>query len=175
MGNGGIKMLDKTREMENRLQKIEDMEEIKKLKYRYALCLDEGYHGDEAAQLFIEDGLWSISGVGGTAKGRAAIKNHADHLGRDIHWGQHNIFAPIIEISDDGVHAIGKFNLICLLTMVTPEDSHKEEAYVLSGKYTDKFIKIDGQWYFEELVGSIEQSAPWSEGWVKSPFKKEQW
>ena len=59
--------------------------------------------------------------------------------------------------------------------MATPDDPNKDEAYVLSGKYKDKFVKIDGKWYFEELVGSIDQSAPWSEGWVKQPFKKEQW
>lgn len=162
-------------EIEQRLNKLEDLEAIKKLKYTYALSLDEGYDGDKVAELFVTDGLWSISGVGGTAKGKEGIRQHTNNLGRDIKWGQHNIFAPVIEISPDGLSALGKFNLICLLTMVTPEDPNKNEAYILSGKYKDKFVKIDGKWYFEELTGSIEQSSPWSEGWVKQPFTKEQW
>lgn len=168
-------MTNKKLTIEERIQNMEDIEAIKKLKYTYALALDEGYHGDRVAALFTENGLWSISGVGGTAKGKDGIRQHTDNLGRDIRWGQHNIFAPVIEISADGKSAVGKFNLLCLLTMVTPEDPNKNEAYVLSGKYTDKFVKIDDQWYFEELVGSIDQSAPWSEGWVKSPFTKEAW
>lgn len=161
-------------ELEQRLNQLEDIEAIKILKYTYALCLDEGYDGDKVAELFVEDGLWSISGVGGTAKGRDGIRQHTNNLGRDIRWGQHNILAPVIEIAPDGLSAVGKFNLICLLTMGTSEGSD-DEAYVLSGKYKDKFVKIDGKWYFEELIGSIEQSSPWSEGWVKQPFKKEQW
>lgn len=162
-------------ELEQRLNQLEDIEAIKKLKYTYALCLDEGYDGDKVAELFVEDGLWSISGVGGTAKGKEGIRQHTNNLGRDIRWGQHNILAPVIEIAPDGLSAVGKFNLICLLTMGTSEGLNDDEAYVLSGKYKDKFVKIDGKWYFEELIGSIEQSSPWSEGWVKQPFKKEQW
>ena len=161
--------------MQKDINMLMDLEAIKKLKYRYALCLDEGYDGDKVADLFVNDGLWSISGVGGTARGKDNIKQHTNNLGRDIKWGQHNIFAPVIEIAQDGLSAIGKFNLICLLTMRTPEDPEKYEAYVLSGKYVDKFVKIDGKWYFEELTGEIQQSSPWSEGWVKSPFTKEQW
>ena len=168
-------MNSKKLEVEQRLNRLEDIEAIKKLKYSYALYLDEGYDGDKVAGLFVNDGLWSISGVGGTAKGKQNIKEHTNNLGRDIRWGQHNIFAPVIDIAPDGLSAVGQFNLICLLTMATPEDSNKDEAYILSGKYKDKFVKIDGKWYFEELVGSIEQSSPWSEGWVKQPFKKEQW
>ncbi len=162
-------------ELEQCIKQLLDIEAIKKLKYSYALSLDEGYDGDKVADLFVPDGLWSISGVGGTARGKEGIRKHANNLGRDIKWGQHNILAPVIDIDEDGLHAVGKFNLICLLTMVTPEDPEEVEAYVLSGKYTDKFVKIDGKWYFEELVGSIEQSSPWSEGWVKQPFNKEQW
>ncbi|MBS5937511.1 nuclear transport factor 2 family protein [Clostridium sp.] len=168
-------MNNKNLELEQRLNQLEDVEAIKQLKYTYALSLDEGYDGDKVAALFVNDGLWSISGVGGTAKGKDEIRKHTNNLGRDIKWGQHNIFAPIIDIAPDGLSAVGKFNLICLLTMVTPEFLNKEEAYVLSGKYKDKFVKIDGKWYFEELIGSIDQSSPWSEGWVKQPFKKEQW
>ena len=60
-------MNNKNLEIEQRLSQLEEVEAIKKLKYTYAFCLDVGYDGDKVAELFVIDGLWSISGVGGTA------------------------------------------------------------------------------------------------------------
>lgn len=162
-------------DLKKRIQRIEDIEEIKKLKYTYAKILDGGYNPDQVAALFVEDGLWSVSGVGGTAKGRENIRKHSANLGSSIKWGQHNIFAPVIEVSEDGTHAEGDFYLICLLTMVSPESEKGEEAYVLVGKYHDIFVKVDGKWYFETLSGDIEQSSPWTDGWVLNPYVKEAW
>ena len=161
--------------LEERIARLEDAKAIEELKYTYAQILDEGYDPDRVASLFTEDGLWSITGVGGTAKGKENIKTHSRNLGSDIIWGQHNMFAPVIQVADDGMTAEGDFYLICLLTMKAPEAEDGKEAYILAGKYHDKFVKIDGKWYFEELVGHIDQSSPWSEGWVKQPFTKEEW
>lgn len=160
--------------IESRVQKLEDMEAIKTLKYTYATILDEGYDPDRVAALFTPDGLWSITGVGGTARGTEAIKAHSRNLGKDIIWGQHNMFAPIITVADDGESAVGTFYLICLLTM-RADTPQGREAYILAGKYKDKFVKVAGKWLFSELVGHIDQSAPWSDGWVKNPFTKESW
>lgn len=59
------------------------------------------------------------------------------------------------------------------VTSIMTNEEHRKS--ILAGKYHDKFVKIDGKWYFEELVGHIDQSSPWSEGWVKQPFVKEEW
>lgn len=158
--------------LEDRISRLEDMEAIKQLKFTYAKTLDDGYDPDQVASLFTENGLWSITGVGGTAKGRDNIRNHSKRLGSAIKWGQHNMFSPIIKVSEDGTKAEGDFYLICLLTMT---ENGKDEAYVLAGKYHDTFVKIDVKWYFESINGHIDQSSPWSDGWVKNPYKKEQW
>lgn len=160
--------------LEERIARLEDVEAIKRLKYTYATILDEGYDPDRMAALFTADGLWSISGVGGTAKGTEAIKKHSKSLGNDIIWGQHNMFAPIINVANDGQTAEGTFYLICLLTMKSAAPEGKE-AYILAGKYRDTFVKVKGKWLFSELVGHIDQSSPWSDGWVKCPFIKESW
>lgn len=82
------------------------------------------------------------------------------------------MMAPMVEIEEDGEHARGTFCLLCLVTM---EVDGKDDAYVLSGKYSNKYVRIDGKWYFEELTGHIEQTAPWEEGWVKVAFTKKTW
>ena len=158
--------------LEERIQRLEDIRACEQLQYQYEQYLDNGYIGEGIASLFVEDGLWEIKGCGGTAKGHEAIKQHAANLGKAIKWGQHNMMAPMIEIAEDGKTATGKFCLLCLLTM---EVDGVDDAYVLSGKYSNKYVKIDGKWYFEELTGVIEQTAPWEKGWVKAAFTKETW
>ena len=41
-----------------RLQVLEDIEAIKRLKARYCAFCDDGYNPDGIAGLFVEDGVW---------------------------------------------------------------------------------------------------------------------
>jgi hypothetical protein len=158
--------------LEERIQRLEDIRECEQLQYKYEYYLDHGYQGDGIASLFTEDGLWEIKGCGGTAKGHEAIKAHAIKLGAAIPWGQHSMMVPMVEINPDGKSATGTFRLICTITMTI---DGKDDAYILVGNYTNKYVKIDGKWYFSELTGVIEQTAPWDKGWVKAAFTKESW
>lgn len=159
--------------IEERLERLEAIEHIKALKYRYACALDEGYDPERVAALFCDEGIWAVSGVGGRAQGGDEIRAHCAQLSRSIIWSQHNIYAPLIELSADGLSAEGSFYLICLLTMF--ESGSDRSACILAGRYRDRFVCIDGRWYFKEIQGRIEQAAPWSEGWVRSPFIREDW
>ncbi|MCX2890078.1 MULTISPECIES: nuclear transport factor 2 family protein [Pseudomonas] len=168
-------MSSQPRSIEQRLEQLEDREKIKELKYRYAFHLDNGYDPDSIAALFSEDGEWIIKGVGGDVRGQGAIRAHCKNLSKGILWSQHDIFAPRIEISDQGDRAVAHFNLVCLLTMRTDGADAKGEAFLLAGNYTDHLVKINGAWLFQSMTGTIEQSSPWAKGWVEAPFKKESW
>ena len=159
--------------LEQRIQRLEDIHECEQLQYQYEYYLDHGYNGEGIASLFVEDGLWSITGVGGTVRGKEDIKKHAVNLGKAIPWGQHNMMAPMVKIAEDGQTATGSFCLLCTLSMIV--DDQPADAYVLVGKYTNKYQKIDGKWYFSELTGDIEKSAPWDLGWIKGAVTKESW
>lgn len=156
--------------LEERVQELEDIRACEQLHYQYEYYLDHGYQGDGIASLFVDDGLWSITGVGGTAKGKEAIKNHAHNLGKAIPWGQHFMGVPMIKIADDGQTATGTFRLLCTINMI---DGGVEDAYILIGNYVNKYAKVDGEWKFVELTGDIEKSAPWDKGWVKASTTKE--
>jgi hypothetical protein len=160
---------------DQRLERLEDVEKIKTIKYRYARHLDDGFDAESIAGLFTEDGEWIIKGVGGEVRGRAAIKLHCENLKNGISWSQHNIFAPRIELNADGDKAVARFNLVCLLTMNSDANSSTSEAFILAGHYEDQLVKVEGQWFFKAMTGVIEQSSPWTQGWVNSPFKKESW
>jgi len=161
--------------LEQRLERLKDREKIKELKFRYAYHLDNGYDPEKIAGLFAEDGEWIIKGVGGEVRGQGAIKEHCKNLSRGISWSQHDIFAPRIELSAEGDRAVAHFNLVCLLTMRNEKADSEGEAFLLAGNYTDHLVKVNGVWLFQSMTGTIEQSSPWTKGWVEAPFKKESW
>lgn len=160
---------------DQRLERLEDIEKIKAIKYLYARHLDDGFDAESIAGLFTEKGEWIIKGVGGDVRGRAAIKLHCQSLKNGISWSQHNIFAPHVELSAEGDSAVARFNLVCLLTMNGDANGSSGEAFILVGHYEDQLVKVKGEWFFKAMTGDIEQSSPWTQGWVNSPFKKESW
>ena len=60
-------------EMMKRLQTLEDIEAIRKLKFRYASLCDYGYQAEELATLFTEDAVWEAGEPWGNFVGPGAI------------------------------------------------------------------------------------------------------
>ena len=66
----------KTLTLEQRVQRLEDYEEIRQLMVRYAAAMDNNFDANEIASLFTEDAVWTISPatpVTGRHEGREAI------------------------------------------------------------------------------------------------------
>ena len=136
---------------DQRLERLEDIEKIKAIKYLYARHLDDGFDAESIAGLFTEKGEWIIKGVGGDVRGRAAIKLHCQSLKNGISWSQHNIFAPRVELSAEGDSAVARFNLVCLLTMNGDANGSSGEAFILAGHYEDQLVKVKGEWFFKNF------------------------
>jgi uncharacterized protein (TIGR02246 family) len=160
-----------TLSVEERLQRLEDVRAIEQLKYRYAGYCDNDYDPEGIAGLFTEDGRWVVDGEGGSMVGHEQIKAHFRALSSKISWALHYMIAPRIEIADDGEHATGYFYLLCLCTIEQSDDPTQKDAVILTVNYTDQFIKRDGQWLFEELLGRTHQVSNWDQGWVKQQFR----
>jgi hypothetical protein len=50
--------------IEERLRVLEDIEEIRQLKARYAAACDDNYNADDIAALFAEDAVWDGGALG---------------------------------------------------------------------------------------------------------------
>ncbi len=101
--------------LEQRIQALEDIEAIKKLKARYCGHCDDDHNPEALTALFVEDGVWEASGII-RAEGHAAIKSYFSGLrasGR-IRNSAHNAINPQIEV--DGDTATGHWRLIMLYT-----------------------------------------------------------
>lgn len=149
--------------LEQRFSRLEAIEEIKQLKARYAHYLDNGYDPDGIASLFAEDGEWIIEGQ--SIKGHEAIKRHCEKLPTVIPWSLHIMTTSTVSVDPDGTSADCIFYVQSTQTMnIGTEES---EAYLILGMFRDKCVRIDGQWRFAQVQADIQQSALWTEGWVR--------
>ena len=60
--------------LEEKIQRLTDIEDIKQLKFRYAAYCDQKYDEDGIASCFAEDGVWDGGENFGVFRGREAIR-----------------------------------------------------------------------------------------------------
>lgn len=151
--------------IEQRLTRLEDIEQIRQLISKYAHYLDDGYNPEGIASTFTEDGIWLIENE--AIKGREAIKQRCKKLPEIIFWSMHTLSTATIDITLNGL-AKCRFYGQALQTMKAgPLD--EKDAYIILSVYTTTCIKIEDKWYFELVQANTQQAALWSDGWIKSP------
>lgn len=97
--------------LEQRIQHLEDIEEIKKLQATYGHFVDWGWNGKHplnVVDLFMQDATFECIAFGMSAKGNKQI---SEMLGKDSPFSiaQHSFTNPIIDV--DGDIATGKWLL----------------------------------------------------------------
>ena len=66
-------------DLEDRLERAENVEKIRNLKARYCDLCDDGYDADGLCDLFTEDGVWD-GGILGVFEGRENLHNFFSNL-----------------------------------------------------------------------------------------------
>ena len=149
-------------ELERRLHVLEDVEEIKRLKARYAALCDNNYECDGIAALFTPDGSWD-GGRLGRAEGREAIRAFFAKAPEAIPFAIHNVMNPLIEVSGDS--ARGSWYLLQPLTM-----AKGNRAAWLAGHYEEEYVRTAEGWRFRRLKFIPIFMTPYEEGWAKRKF-----
>ncbi len=141
-----------------RLQVLEDVEEIRKLKARYCQACDDDHNPDKLGPLFTEDAVWEAT-VMGKAEGRAAIQKMLGDLGKSgtIRNSAHNVMNPVIEVNGDT--ATGDWRLVMLYTGIYPNGELHYTRII--GWYKEQYARVDGRWYIKDLFCQVEESAPY--------------
>lgn len=148
--------------IEDRLRVLEDLEEIRKLKARYAAACDDNYNADAIAALFTEDAVWD-GGALGTADGRTAIHKFFSRATEFFPFAIHNVMNPIIDV--DGDRATAQWYLLQPATM-----AKGNQAVWLAAVYHDEYVRLDGRWMINRLKVTSHFLTPYEEGWVRKPF-----
>ncbi len=151
-----------TTSIEERLARLEAIEEIKALKGRYCAYCDDNYDAEGVASLFVPDGVWDGGEEFGRYVGRVEFKKFLDRIRGDIRFAAHLVLNPIIEIQDAN-HATGKWRLLMPATVMS--DGVKESRWLLC-EYDEEYVRQGGRWMFKNVDMKVNFYAPHLKGWA---------
>ncbi len=153
--------------LEQRKERIEDINAIESLQHAYGYYADRGLWG-EAANLFAADGTIEI-GLDGVYVGRERVRQYLRTLsgGRealaDGELGEHLQVMPVITLAPDGLTAKARWRAIVL------EGELGGEAFWGEGPYENEYIKDDGVWKIKALHWYQALFVPYEGGWQTKP------
>lgn len=148
--------------MEQRLRRLEDIEEIKKLKARYCAACDGGWDGrashdtEKIVALFAEDGVWE-GGVYGRREGRDGIREFYQH-NPEVPFAFHLLTNPIIEV--DGDRATGNWHLMISMTQAD------RKSLLIAGVFEDEYVRTPEGWRIKRSRFSLAFHTPYQGAWT---------
>ena len=156
--------------IDERLRRLEDIEEIRALKHLYAFHCDSGYDADGLASLFTEDAVWA-SNQFGTHVGREAIRRFTAGNSERITWALHCMVNGQIEVASDRRTASARWSLIEFATMVVPGTTERD-AVVMSARYDETLVRQGEVWKFRRMDVLFHNVSNWDKGWVLQRFRE---
>jgi CDGSH-type Zn-finger protein len=158
-------------DIKRRVERLEDLEDIKGLIVSYARACDRGNDPDLLMPLFAEDSRWECNGFGAYSGRRTVAAALKAIAGEKIWWSLHYMISPLIEI-DTTNNTATAFWYLWESATVPNADTGQAESHWIGGTYDSILTKVDGKWLFRKLVLSLNIASPYSEGWVKRRFPK---
>lgn len=172
-------MTTSAKSLEQRVQEIEDIEAIKRLKAEYAHAADAKYTADHQrkpqadldhyariqADLFTEDAIWDGRPQWEHSVGREAFYEVA----RTSVWSMATHYFTMPHIVVDGDEATGTWYLWQTGTMTAGN-----MAMIMSAVTTDDYRKVDGKWLIAKTVFKLRYLTPLDVPWSESknvPFR----
>ena len=138
--------------LEERIQTLEDVESIKKMKARYMNAVDYAYKPDGIASFFTKDGIFD-AGPFGRHEGYEALKKNV--------WipefSFHTVINSVVEV--DGDKATGAWYLF--EAMNVPEIG----AVWGAARYEDQYVRVNGEWKIKVSKLIPFFFTPYKEGW----------
>lgn len=142
--------------LEARIRRLEDIEAIRSLRNRYHACINDGRYG-EIADLFTADAT-VILGYLATYQGREAIDRGFRGMGeRERFFIKQFIHSHEVQV--DGDSGTGQ-------SYLEARYGRYGVSWLVSGKYSDIYIRQDGKWLFKSMVADLYYTVPNGVGWM---------
>ncbi len=149
-----------------RVQVLEDIEAIKKLKATYCYLCDAGLADervcDELLSHFCDDASVDF-GMGSTSQyeGKAALKTFfGTVVPAAVSFCMHMVHNPIIDVQGD--RATGKWYYEAPTT-----DAATNSAQWMTGIYEEEYVRENGVWKFASIRTRWKYISPYDQGWAK--------
>jgi SnoaL-like domain len=150
------------------LQRLLDLEEIRRLKHRYVNLCDANYQAEPLADLFVDDGVWTGPADYGHHVGREQLIAFFRRLG-----GGGALFTVHMvgneEIDVDVDRARGRWTTIAPCTFKIEGAAQDFWGFL---RYDDEFLRIDGKWKFQKIRATALAGGPHLSGWAASVGKR---
>ena len=146
-------------DLQERIRRLEDIEALKQLKYRYAMACDDDYDAERLAPLFTEDAVWD-GGPMGRCEGRDAIRAFFAGTSKLVPFAIHQVTNPLIEVEGD--RARGSWYLWEPIVF-----AQGDQALWMAARYDDRYRRDGDQWLFEAVKVDLRMLSPYEEGFAK--------
>ncbi len=147
--------------LEQRISRLESIEQIRVMKAVYCDLCDRGYDPDGLAALFTDDAVWD-GGIFGRYEGKAAIRDFFASISGSLVFAAHLVMNPIIGFIDDDT-ATGKWRL---LEPASVAEAGKPDSKLLLAAYEDVYVRVGGAWLNKSVKVHVNFFEPISKGWA---------
>jgi hypothetical protein len=161
----------KVRELEDKVARLEDIEEIKRLQRIYGYYLDNCMW-DEIVDLFSDDADFVEIGDRGIFCGKEGVRRlfkDVIGVGGRKSYGElrdHMQLQGVVTLGPDGKTAKARWRVWGCLAV--PIDGVTRSMFV-SGPYENEYVKENGKWLFKTMRWYLTFATPYEDGWVKTP------
>ena len=151
-------------ELEERVQRLEAIEAIRRLKIKYAQLCDNNYDPLGLTALFTEDAVWDGGGLG-RYEGHDEIRGFWEVASKSFTFALHYMIGHTIDVDPPFTVALGHWYIWEPATV-------NGRAVFLAATYNDMYEKVGDDWFFKQVKANLHFFTPYEDGWVKTPVMK---
>ncbi len=154
-------------DLQKRIQVLEDIEAIKRLKHQYCYLVDAAINGDAAKWdellAHFSDDAWGDYGMLGIYKGKAAMaKFFKEFVPNELlSFSAHMVANPIIDVN--GHTATGSWYVLVPCTLKSAD-----RAMWIKARYEEEYVKVNGEWKWQSITARFDFFTPYDEGWAQT-------
>ena len=147
--------------LEQRVQRLEDLDQITEVTMQLARHFDNGYHADGVVSLFTDDGVFD-GGPFGRYEGLGAIHGFFDTITEQITFAKHHLATRTIHLDGNETGATGQWYMWA--------HTIGGEAMFLALTWDMRYRKTAGRWLISQQRLDWQFLTPYQSGWVKTPM-----
>lgn len=154
-------------ELAARIQRLEDIEEIKALKARYCYLCDAGLGDarvrDELLSHFADDARVDFGlGAASVYEGKDGLKIFfGTVVPQAVSFCVHMVHNPIIEVHGDRATGIWYYE-------APTTNAATNTAEWMNGTYEEEYVRVAGRWKFASITTKWKYISPYDEGWARN-------
>ena len=141
-------------DLDARLRRLEDTEEIRKLRMKYHYFINEG-RSEETAEIYTDDAYVEYEGVV-IARGRAEFSRAIPSLSRRLTFIKQFIANHMVEV--DGDEASG-------VAYLDARYAHDGKSIMATARFSEKYRRTADGWRISEMICRTYFNVPIEQGW----------